>query len=71
MGAAIVSNERVRAYRERRRAGLIQLTIEIDEIALPEKLCEAGLLSPARIDNRDAIIRAVEKLIAMFLGSHQ
>jgi hypothetical protein len=71
MGAAIISSERVRAYRERQRAGLIQLTIEIDEIALPEKLVEAGLLSPARIDNRDAIIRAVEKLIAMFLGSHQ
>jgi hypothetical protein len=71
MRAAIISSERVRAYRERRRAGLIQLTIEVDEIALPEKLVEAGLLSPARIDNRDAIIRGIERIVEMFLENRK
>jgi hypothetical protein len=67
MTAAIVSTDRVRAFRGRRRAGVIQMTICVNEVALVEKLVEAGLLPAAQIDDRVAITKATEQLLEIFV----
>jgi hypothetical protein len=50
MGAAVISSERVRQHRERKRHGRVQLTIEADEVALPTALVEAKYLAPNLAD---------------------
>jgi hypothetical protein len=41
----------------------MQLTICVNEVALVEKLVEAGLLPAAQIDDRVAITKATEQLL--------
>jgi hypothetical protein len=64
--AVIVSTERVRQFRERRRAGSIQLVVTVDEIALVERLIAAKLLPVDWIEDRDEIRRAVERFLQIF-----
>jgi hypothetical protein len=45
---------------------VIQLTICVNEVALVEKLVEAGLLPAAQIDDRVAITKATEQLLEIF-----
>jgi hypothetical protein len=67
---AVVSSERVRQYRERRRHGRVQLTIEADEVALTETLCATGFLQ--RADPRpEEIESALEKLLAFWIEAEK
>jgi hypothetical protein len=57
------STERMRDLRQRRKSGLILMTIECDEDLLLRVLIEAALLEPSMADDRETIQRAVQKLI--------
>jgi hypothetical protein len=54
---------RQRNYRNRARAGLMCVMVTIDDVRVPHALADAGLLDPALIDDRDAVARALERLI--------
>jgi hypothetical protein len=56
---------RVRRHRERRAAGRLFLTLDVDEISTIEVLCGARLLDPQQDHTRADIARAVEQLLAM------
>lgn len=56
---------RVRRHRERRAAGRLTVTIEIDEVATIEALCAAKLLSPLQEPDRDEIAHAIERLLEL------
>ena len=57
--------ERQRAHRARLKAGRMVLAIEVDDVLVPAALAEAGLLDLANIEDREAVARAVERLIKM------
>jgi hypothetical protein len=61
----LISTDRVRKHRARRRAGKVSLSIEADEVALLEFLAQARLLDPLQDHDRDALARAVERLLAL------
>jgi hypothetical protein len=56
---------RQRLHRQRERAGLAVLRVEVDEIALTEKLIEGSFLDPADADDRARIEAATERLLAV------
>jgi hypothetical protein len=53
----------MRDLRQRRKSGLILMTIECDEDLLIRVLTEACLLHPSAADDRECIQRATQKLI--------
>lgn len=55
--------ERQRAHRARLKAGRMVLAIEVDDVLVPAALAEAGFLDLANIEDREAVARAVERLI--------
>jgi hypothetical protein len=60
---AVISSERVRQFRQRRRHGRVQLTIEADEVALTETLCATGFLQctdPKPEEIESALARVIE-----------
>jgi hypothetical protein len=71
MAAAVISSERVRQYRERKRHGLVQLTVTVDEVALTEALANKTpylqSLDPAHGD----ISAALEKLIQFWIEAEK
>jgi|GEM_PF-4386891 len=56
--------DRMRLHRARRKAGRLRLTVEVDDVATPEALAEAGYLSPNQIDDPAAIALALERAVA-------
>jgi len=57
-------SERQQRYRARRKAGLIRITVEIDEVAHIERMIEMGFLDQSRCEDRDAIADATARLLA-------
>ncbi len=55
---------RQRAYRARRGAGRMVLRITVDDVAVPTALVEAGFLAFEKQDDRKAVARAIEQMIA-------
>jgi hypothetical protein len=70
MGAVVVSRDRVRAFRERRRHGLVQLTVTVDEVALTETLCATGFLQ-CTDPKPEEIESALEKLLAFWIEAEK
>jgi hypothetical protein len=60
--------ERVHRTYIRRRSGTRVFSIKADEVALAEKLIEAGLLDPVLEDNCAAIEKAATQLIKIILS---
>jgi hypothetical protein len=56
---------RTRRHRQRQAAGLIVVAVEIDEVRATEVLVAAGLLDPMVDHSREAISRAVERLVEL------
>jgi hypothetical protein len=56
--------ERMRRTRERRAKGLMPLSINVDEVALPALLVAAGFLASAAVDDRGAIRAALQRYLA-------
>jgi hypothetical protein len=58
--------DRMRRHRARRKAGRLRLTVEVDDVATPERLVEAGYLARSQMDDPAAIARALEQAVADF-----
>lgn len=58
---------RQRRFRERRRRGVIPLTVEVDEVGLAEALIEAGEITPAEAEDREALARGLERVLNRLL----
>jgi hypothetical protein len=63
------STARSRHYRQRRRAGKVQLTIEIDEAGLEALLAHHGLVPASGCDDRHATARALEQLLQLLIAA--
>lgn len=66
--AVSMSAERMRRYRQRRRSGLLCLSIELREAEVAE-LIRRGLLKPETRNDRSAIIEALYVHLEHTLGS--
>jgi hypothetical protein len=62
------STARSRHCRERRRAGLVRLVVEVDEDSLCAWLVAGGVLSPLDTDQHDKIEQALERAIALLVS---
>ena len=56
--------ERMRRSRELRAKGLMPLSIDVDEVAVPAFLVAAGHLASADVDDRSAIRAALQRYLA-------
>ena len=55
-------------YRKRKRAGLMLLDVLVDEVAVPEALVQAGLLSPDQTDDSEAVAAAVAQMLSTIVN---
>jgi hypothetical protein len=55
--------ERTRLHRQRRRAGVVVLRIAVEIGSVADFLAEAGLLREWDIEDRDAVARAIERML--------
>jgi hypothetical protein len=55
--------DRQKSYRQRRDRGEIVLPITISDVAVCEALVAAGFLDPMHKDDRQALARAIERVI--------
>lgn len=55
---------RMQAYRERKRAGLVMLSIEVDQADVAEMLERAELLPEHEVHSRQQITEALELMVA-------
>jgi hypothetical protein len=67
MGAS--STARSRHFRQRKRAGKVQLTIEIDEAGLEVLLAHHGLVPACGSDDRNAVVHALEQLLQLLIAA--
>ena len=67
----VVSRDRVRAFRERRRHGLVQLTVTVDEVALTEALANKTPYLQSPDPAHGEISAALEKLIAFWIEAEK
>jgi hypothetical protein len=67
MGAT--STARSRHCRQRKRAGVIRLVVEVDEDRLTDWLTAGGVLNPLDTDQHDKIEQALERAIALLISS--
>ncbi len=65
------STARSHRFRERRRAGLVRLVVEVDEDSLCEWLVAGGVLSPLDTDQHDKVEQALERAIALLIANNQ
>ena len=63
------STARSRRFRQRRRAGKVQLTIEVDEAGLEALLAHHGLLPACGSDDRQATAQALEQLLQLLIAA--
>jgi hypothetical protein len=61
------STARSRRCRQRARDGLVQLTIEVDEIAVGDLLTHHGLLPAGGTDDRDELDAAWREFVARLI----
>jgi hypothetical protein len=61
---------RNRAYRARRAAGVALLTIEVPHLELTDALVEAGFLEGWDAESKEAIERAVERLLVAMIAAN-
>jgi hypothetical protein len=61
--------DRQRVYRARQNAGKIVLHIEVDEVETVAALVDGGFLDANAADDKRAIADAIERVIAMLIGS--
>jgi hypothetical protein len=61
--------DRQRHYRQRQNAGKIILHVEVDEIETTQALIDGGFLHADAADDKRAIAAAIERVIAMLIGS--
>jgi hypothetical protein len=61
------STARSRHCRARRRAGKIQITVEVDEAGVEALLAHHGRLPSCGSDDRHAITRGLEELIQLLI----
>jgi hypothetical protein len=59
------SAARVRRHRERRAAGRLSLTLDVDEVSTIEVLCAARLLDRQQDHSRTDVARAIERLLEL------
>jgi hypothetical protein len=57
------STARSRRFRARQRDGIVQLTVEVDEVAVSNLLAHHGLLPHYGTDDRDQLNDAIAELI--------
>jgi hypothetical protein len=58
---------RQRARRRRQRLGLVQLLVEVDEVALAEALIDAGDLQAHEAEDRGSLARGLGRLLGRLL----
>jgi hypothetical protein len=63
------STARSRHCRQRRRNGLVQLTIEVNEVGIEMLLANHGLISRHGSEDRDATARALERLLQLLIAA--
>ncbi len=56
-------------YRRRKRAGKVQLTIEVDEAGLEALLAHHGLMPACGSDDRQATVQALEQLLQLLIAA--
>ena len=54
-------------YRRRKRAGKVQLTVEVDEAGLEMLLAHHGLMPICGCDDRNAVTQALEQLLQLLI----
>ncbi len=67
MGAT--STARSHRFRQRKRAGKVPLTIEIDEAGIEALLAHHGLLPACGSDDRQATAQALEHLLQLLIAA--
>jgi hypothetical protein len=60
--------ERQRRFKDRRRRGLVCITIEIDPATVGDALRAAGVLDACAEDDAEHLARALERLLANMAG---
>ena len=68
MGAS--STARSHRFRQRRRAGLVRLVIEVDEDNLCDWLVAGGVLSPLDTDQHDKVEQALGRAVALLIAGN-
>jgi hypothetical protein len=68
MGAS--STARSQHCRQRRRAGLIRLVVEVDEDSLCEWLVAGGVLNPLDTDQHDKVEQALGRAVALLIAGN-
>jgi hypothetical protein len=63
------STARSQHFRQRKRSGRVQLTIEIDEAGLEALLAHHGLLPICGCDDRNAVVQALEQLLQLLIAA--
>ena len=69
MGASSNSTARSHRFRQRKRAGKVPLTIEVDEAGIEALLAHHGLLSSCGSDDRSAVAHALEQLLQLLIAA--
>ncbi len=64
------STARSRHCRQRRRAGLIRLAVEVDEDQVCDWLVAGGVLNPLDTDQHDKVEQALERAIALLIAGN-
>ncbi len=62
------ATERQRRRRRRQRDGLVQITIELPEVALEEELIAMGELDPIKASDRAELARGLERVLRRVLS---
>jgi hypothetical protein len=60
---------RVQRFRQRKRAGKVPLTIEVDEAGIESLLAHHGLMPACGSDDRQAVVRALERLLQLLIAA--
>ena len=68
MGAT--STARSHRLRERRRAGLVRLVVEVDEDQVCDWLVAGGVLNPLDTDQHDKVEQALGRAIALLIAGN-
>jgi hypothetical protein len=62
------STARSRDFRQRKRAGLIRLVVEVDEDQVCDWLVAGGVLNPLDADQHDKVEQALERAVVLLIS---
>jgi hypothetical protein len=68
MGAT--STARSHRFRQRRRAGLVRLVVEVDEDQVCDWLVAGGVLNPLDTDQHDKVEQALGRAVALLIAGN-